>query len=108
MDGPIWDATVLSKNRDRLLAGDVARAVLREVMEEGKRKGLLSEENFTVDGTLTEANASMKSFRKKEDDPPEGECGGRNVESDFRGSLRSAQLTCHESAPKPTRKGNAM
>ena len=72
MDDPIWDATVFSKNRDRLLEGDVARAFFSKVMEEAQRRGLLSDEHFTVDGTLIEANASMKSFRKEGDGPPQG------------------------------------
>jgi transposase len=100
MDDPIWDATVFSKNRDRLLEGDVARAFFVEVMEEARRRGLLSDEHFTVDGTLIEANASMKSFRKKGDDPPEG--GGRNAEADFRGQKRDNQT--HESRTDPEAK----
>jgi transposase len=89
MDDPIWDTTVFSKNRDRLLEGDVARAFFEKVMDEARRRGLLSDEHFTVDGTLIEANASMKSFRKKGDDPPKG--GGRNAEVDFRGQKRDNQ-----------------
>jgi transposase len=97
MDDPIWDATVFSKNRDRLLEGDVARAFFAKVMEEAGRRDLLSDEHFTVDGTLIEANASMKSFRKKGDDPPEG--GGRNAEADFRGQKRDNRT--HESRTDP-------
>ena len=100
MDDPIWDATVFSKNRDRLLEGDVARAFFAKVMEEARRRDLLSDEHFTVDGTLIEANASMKSFRKKGDDPPEG--GGRNAEADFRGQKRNNQT--HESRTDPEAK----
>ena len=100
MDDPIWDATVFSKNRDRLLEGDVARAFFAKVTEEARRRGLLSDEHFTVDGTLIEANASMKSFRKKGDDPPEG--GGRNAEVDFRGQKRDNQT--HESRTDPEAK----
>jgi transposase len=100
MEDPIWDATVFSKNRDRLLEGDVARAFFAKVMEEARRRGLLSDEHFTVDGTLIEANASMKSFRKKGDGPPEG--GGRNSEADFRGQKRKNQT--HESRTDPEAK----
>ena len=100
MDDPIWDATVFSKNRDRLLEGDVARAFFAKVTEEARRRGLLSDEHFTVDGTLIEANASMKSFRKKGDDPPEG--GERNAEADFRGQKRDNQT--HESRTDPEAK----
>src|SRR6266540_7572526 len=100
MDDPIWDVTVFSKNRDRLLEGDVARAFFAKVMEEAGRRGLLSDEHFTVDGTLIEANASMKSFRKKGDDPPED--GGRNAATDFRGEKRSNRT--HESRTDPDAK----
>jgi transposase len=76
MDESVWDATVFSKNRDRLLAGDIAQAFLGKVLEQAKRQGLLSSEHFTVDGTLLEAWASMKSYQKKED-PPETGSGSR-------------------------------
>jgi transposase len=76
MDEPIWDATVFSKNRQRLLEGDIAQAFLGKVLEQARRQGLLSSEHFTVDGTLLEAWASLKSYQKKED-PPEGGSGSR-------------------------------
>jgi transposase len=76
MDESVWDATVFSKNRDRLLAGDIAQAFLGKVLEQAKRQGLLSSEHFTVDGTLLEAWASVKSYQKKED-PPETGSGSR-------------------------------
>lgn len=106
MDDPIWDVTVFSKNRDRLLEGDVARAFFMKVMEEAGRRGLLSDEHFTVDGTLIEANASMKSFRKKGEGPPEG--GGRNEGVDFRGEKRSNQTHASRTDPdaKLYRKGD--
>jgi hypothetical protein len=63
-DDAIWDVTVFSRNRDRLLERDLARAFFAKVIEEAGRRGLLSDEYFTVDGTLIEANDSMKSFRK--------------------------------------------
>jgi transposase len=108
MDDPIWDATVFSKNRDRLLEGDVARAFFAKVMEEAGRRGLLSDEHFTVDGTLIEANASMKSFRKRGDGPPPPESGGRNLEVDFRGEKRSNQTHASQTDPdaKLYRKGD--
>ena len=70
MDDPIWDATVYSKNRERLLAGEVAEAFFDQVLSEAKARDLLSEEHFTVDGTLVGAGASQKSFQRK--DAPEG------------------------------------
>jgi transposase len=84
MDDPIWAPTVFSKNRDRLLEGDIAREFFNEVVEMARRRGLLSDEHFTVDGTLLEAWASHKSFRRKDGEPPPA-AGGR----DFRGERRS-------------------
>lgn len=72
MDEVVWDATVFSKNRQRLLEGDIAQAFLGKVLEQARRQGLLSSEHFTVDGTLLEAWASMKSYQKKEDPPDQG------------------------------------
>src|SRR6266540_4330723 len=63
MDDPIWDATTFTKNRERLLAGDIADAFFQEVLAEAQAARLLSDEHFTVDGTLLEAWASQKSFR---------------------------------------------
>ena len=88
MDAPVWDATVYSKNRDRLVAGDVAARFLQAVLRGARVRRLLSDEHFSVDGTLVEAWASMKSFRRKDGgggDPP----AGRNAERDFRGERRS-------------------
>ena len=72
MDEPVWDATVFSKNRDRLLNGRIAHAFLGKVLEQARVAGLLSSEHFTVDGTLLEAWASMKSYQKKEHPPEKG------------------------------------
>lgn len=72
MDEPVWDATVFSKNRQRLLEGDVAQAFLGKVVEQARKQALLSSEHFTVDGTLLEAWASMKSYQKKENPPDQG------------------------------------
>src|SRR5215204_3328706 len=67
MDEPIWAPTVFSKNRDRLLNQDVARSFFRRVVE--RAHGLMSDEHFTVDGTLIEAWASQKSFQRKDGGP---------------------------------------
>lgn len=72
MDEGVWDATVFSKNRDRLIEGDIAQAFLGEVVNQAQQQDLLSREHFTVDGTLLEAWASMKSYQKKEDPPAKG------------------------------------
>jgi transposase len=70
MDEPVWDAAVFTKNRDRLLDGDVAREFLCEVVKQAQEKKLTSDEHFTVDGTLVEAWASLKSFQRRP--PPAG------------------------------------
>src|SRR5918995_4042683 len=78
IDDPAWDVTVFTKNRDRLLDGDIAAKFFRAVLRQPEVKALLSDEHFTVDGTLIEAWASVKSFKPKDtagDEPPAG--GGR-------------------------------
>lgn len=89
MDTPVWDATTFSKNRDRLLDGDIAREFMAAVLNQPAVRQLLSKEHFSVDGTLIEAWASMKSFRPKDGsgEPPMG--GGRNTERDFHGEKRT-------------------
>ena len=94
LDEPVWDATVFTKNRDRLLEGDVAREFLCEVVKQAQAKGLTSDEHFTVDGTLIEAWASLKSFQRKDgtNQPPD-DPGNPTV--NFHGEKRSNQT--HES-----------
>jgi len=72
MDEPVWDATVFSKNRQRWLEGEIAQAFFSEVVAQAGAQGLLSDEHFTVDGTLLEAWASVKSYQKKENPPEQG------------------------------------
>jgi transposase len=88
MDEPIWDHSTFSKNRDRLLRGDVAAAFFAEVQAEARAHGLLSDEHFTVDGTLLEAWASHKSFRPKDEDPPVPPDDPKNPTVNFRGERR--------------------
>lgn len=90
LDARVWHPTVFTHNRERLMAGDVAQAFLAGLMALPKVKRLLSSEHFSVDGTLIDAWASMKSFQPKSDegDPPQGTIG-RNVERNFRGEKRS-------------------
>ncbi len=88
MDAAVWDVTVFTKNRDRLLAGDIARGFLAAILADPQVEPLLSDEHFSVDGTLIEAWASMKSFRPK-DGSGEPPAPGRNGEVDFRGEPRS-------------------
>jgi transposase len=91
MDAPIWDVTVFTKNRDRFLAGEVAAQFFQAVLGQPEVRALLSDEHFSVDGTLIEAFASMKSFRPKAEaggEPPPGAGVGRNAERDFHGERR--------------------
>ncbi len=99
IDDPVWDASVFSKNRDRLLTTEVAQGFLCALLAEPRVKGLLSHEHFSVDGTLLKAWASMKSFRPKDDSSGEPPQGGRNTERDFRGERRSNQT--HASTTDP-------
>ena len=88
MDDPVWDVTVFTKNRERLLRGNIAEAFFQRVLELARAERLLSDEHFSVDGTQIQAWASMKSFRAKDgsSEPPDP---GRNGEQDFRGEKRS-------------------
>ena len=92
MDDEVWDATVFCKNRDRLLDGDIASKFMAGVLNLPQVRKLLSSEHFSVDGTLIEAWASMKSFVPKDGSgkpPPAGGFGaGRNAERDFHGERR--------------------
>jgi transposase len=100
IDDTAWDHSVFSKNRDRLLEGDIAAKFLNAVLAQPRVKRLLSTEHFSVDGTLIEAWASMKSF-KPNDGPkePPDEDGGRNKEADFRNEKRSNET--HASTTDP-------
>jgi IS5 family transposase len=108
LDEPVWDVTVFTKNRNRLLEGDVAREFLCEVLAQAQANGLTSDEHFTVDGTLIEAWASLKSFQRKDqkDGPPPDDPGNPTV--NFHGEKRSNDT--HESATdadaRLARKGN--
>jgi IS5 family transposase len=99
VDDPVWDHSTFSKNRERLLAGDIAAKFLTAVLSQSQVKRLLSSEHFSADGTLIEAWASMKSFKPRDgsDDPPAA--GGRNVETNFHGEKRSNET--HASTTDP-------
>lgn len=79
MDDAVWDASVFSKNRERLLEGDVAQAFFDAVLRQARDQGFLSDEHFTVDGTLLEAWASRRSFQKKPDPPSQGSGSRKEV-----------------------------
>ena len=109
MDDAVWDASTFCHNRDRFLEADISAMVLNAVIAHRKVRGLLSRDHFSVDGTLIEAWASMKSFRPKDDGGDDGAGGtGRNAERDFHGEKRSNES--HESTTDAQarlyRKGN--
>lgn len=89
VDDAAWDHSVFSKNRDRLLDGQIAAKFLAAVLAQPKVKRLLSSEHFSVDGTLLEAWASIKSFRKKDGSDKDDGGSGRNAEHNFHGEKRS-------------------
>lgn len=98
INDPAWDHSVFSKNRDRLLEGEIAAKFPAEILAQPQVRKLLSTEHFSVDGTLIEAWASMKSFKLKdggdEGDPPTD--GGRNADVDFKKQKRTNET--HASA----------
>ena len=89
MDDKVWDHSTFSMNRDRLLDAEIVRKLFEQVREQAREQGLLSDEHFTVDGTLIEAWASQKSFQTKGKDPQQPGDGGKNPEVDFHGKPRS-------------------
>ena len=98
LDDKLWDATVFTKNRDRLLEGDVANEFLAQVVEQARGKGLISDEHFTIDGTLLEAWAGAKSFQAKDKPaPPPDDPGNPTV--NFHGERRSNET--HASTTDP-------
>jgi transposase len=103
VDDPAWDHSTFSKNRDRLLAGEIAAKFLQAVLAQPRVKRLLSSDHFSVDGTLIEAWASIKSFRRKDgSDEDKGGGSGRNVERNFHGEKRSNET--HRSTTDPDAK----
>ena len=100
LDDEVWDATVFTKNRDRLLEADVAKEFLAQVVEQAGAKGLTSDEHFTVDGTLLEAWAGAKSFQPKDKktSPPPDDPGNPTV--NFRGEKRSNQTHASKTDPE--------
>src|SRR4051795_8435611 len=99
MDEPVWVATVFTKNRDRLMEGDVAEKFFALILEQAGAAGLLSDEHFSVDGTLIEAWASQKSFQRKDkpEAPPPDDPGNPTV--NFHGEIRRNDT--HQSKTDP-------
>jgi transposase len=108
VDEEVWDASTFSKNRDRLMEGDIARKFFRRVVDQARQGDLLSAEHFTVDGTLLEAAASLKSFQRRDKPSGSDPDDPGNPSVNFHGEKRSNQT--HESTTDPdallARKGN--
>lgn len=111
MSGKVWDKSSFSTNRQRLMDGEIADRFFSLVVQYANQKGLVSKEHFSVDGTLIQAWASLKSFQKKEDkknteskneDPPGNNNGGSNPSVNFQGEKRSNET--HESKTDPEAK----
>jgi transposase len=99
VDDAVWDHSVFSKNRDRLLEGEIAAKFLNAILAQPRVKRLLSSDHFSVDGTLIEAWASIKSFRKKDGSDNDSDGSGRNAERSFHEEKRSNET--HESTTDP-------
>ena len=119
VDEAVWDHSTFSKNRDRLLAGEVAGRFLAAVLMQPRVSRLLSSDHFSVDGTMIEAWASMKSFRRRDGgEPPSGGGGGRNEEASGARSARTRRTprpltptpssTAKDPARKPSSASSAM
>jgi transposase len=107
VDDPVWDHSTFSKNRQRLIESGVARKILKRLLKRAKRERMLSSEHFSVDGTLLEAWAAVKSMRRRDgrDEPPPP---GRNPSVDFHGQRRSNDTHVSPVDPESqlARKGN--
>ena len=99
VDDPVWDHSTFMKNRDRLLEGEIAAKFLAAVLEQPQVKRLLSSEHFSVDGTLIQAWASIKSFRRKDGSDNNSQGTGRNTERNFHKEKRSNDT--HQSTTDP-------
>jgi transposase len=99
IDDPVWDVTVFTKNRERLMAGGVASTLFAEVLAQARSRALLSSEHFTVDGTLIEAWAGHKSFKRKDGSDQQPPDDPSNPTIDFHGERRSNAT--HQSTTDP-------
>jgi transposase len=107
LDDSIWDVTVFTKNRERLLDGDIAEVFFQAVLTQARERSLLSDEHFTVDGTLLEAWASVKSYQRKDGKPMAPPDDPGNATVDFHGEKRSNETHVSKTDPnaKMARKG---
>jgi len=113
MDDAIWDVTVFTKNRERLMRGEVSERLLMAVLEQARAAQLLSEEHFTVDGTLIQAWANRRSFKEKPDPPSRGTgARGRKLLRDTHESSTDAQARLYQksrsSPPLPSYIGHIL
>lgn len=113
IDDEVWDATVFSKNRDRLIEGEVAMRFFAAVRGQLERSGLLSDEHFTVDGTMLEAWANRRSFREKADPPERGSGhGGKRLLRDTHESTTDPEARlfrkCNAGAAEPCYLGHVL
>jgi len=109
MDDPVWNATVFTKNRERLLTGEIARGFFERAVAQARERDLLSDEHFTVDGTLIEAWASLKSFKRRDDvSGPPDDPGNPTV--NFHGERRRNDTHASTTDPEArlARKGKAQ
>jgi IS5 family transposase len=100
LDEPVWDHSSFTQNQQRLIGSEAAHRFFQRVLDQARKKKLLSAEHFTVDGTLLESWASLKSFQPRDGAPPSGE--GRNPEVDFKGKKRTNDT--HASTTDPQAK----
>jgi transposase len=100
LDEEVWDPTVFTKNRDRLLEAEVAKQFLAQVVEQARVKGLTWDEHFTVDGTLLEAWASVKSFQRKDGKTPPSSDDPGNPTVNFHGEKRSNRTHASKTDPE--------
>lgn len=107
---PVFDPTSFTKNRERLLSQEIAMAVLGEVTREARRRHLVSDSHFTVDGSLLQAWASLKSVRPRDDQGPPDASGGKNPDVSFRGQRRTNDTHVSTTDPEArlARKGNGQ
>jgi transposase len=110
VDDQAWDHSSFTKNRDRLMEGEIAAKFLQAVLAQPRVKRLLSSDHFSVDGTLIEAWASLKSFRRKDGSDRDGDGPGRNSERDFHGEKRSNETHASTTDPQARlyRKGDGQ
>src|SRR3979411_1337979 len=99
MDDSVWDVTVFTKNRERLLDGDIAEAFFQAVLRQAGERDMLSDEHFTVDGTLLEAWASLKSFQRTDKEPTAPPDDPGNPSVDFHGETRKNDTHASTSDP---------